>query len=79
MVLLSEEVTLLLEQKVARLVCYPSLQCAPRNDVRQKFQEYRKTMYEQQVCKIKLDSKIVGAVTPNPLTFRMFLSQHSKL
>ncbi|XP_021939720.1 tRNA-splicing endonuclease subunit Sen34 [Zootermopsis nevadensis] len=49
MVLLSEEVTLLLEQKVARLVCYPSLQCAPRNDVRQKFQEYRKTMYEQQV------------------------------
>lgn len=51
MVLLPEEVTLLLEQKVARLVSYSSLRCAPSSDVRQKFQEYRKTMYKQQVCK----------------------------
>jgi hypothetical protein len=58
MVLLPEEVALLLEKKVACLVSYSSLHCAPSSDVRQKFQEYRKTMYKQQVCKIKLDSKI---------------------
>jgi len=49
MVLLPEEVTLLLEEKVARLVSYSSITCAPSNDIRQKFQEYRKCLYKQQV------------------------------
>jgi len=56
MVLLPEEVTLLLDHKVARLVSYASLSCAPSSDARQKFQEYRKTMYKEQVCKINLDN-----------------------
>jgi len=49
MVLLPEEVTLLLEQKVARLVSYSSLTCAPSSDIRQKFQDYRKCLYKEQV------------------------------
>jgi len=56
-VLLPEEVTLLLEQKVARLVSYSSLTCAPSNDIRQKFQEYRKCLYKEQVECFKEERK----------------------
>lgn len=52
MVLLPEEVTLLLEQEVARLVTYPSLTCAPSSDIRQKFEEYRECLYKEQVGNI---------------------------
>jgi hypothetical protein len=58
MVLLPEEVTLLLEQEVARLVSYSSLTCAPSNDIRQKFQEYRKRLYKQQVGNINYVVKL---------------------
>jgi len=58
MVLIPEEVTLLLEQKFARLVSYPSLTCAPSNDIRQKFQEYRKCLYKQQVGNINYVVKL---------------------
>jgi hypothetical protein len=65
MVLLPEEVTLLLEQKVVRLVSYPVPLCASNDDMRQKFQEYRKTMHMKQVCNINLDSKSLSMITPN--------------
>jgi hypothetical protein len=65
MVLLPEEVTLLLEQKVVRLVSYSIPSNASKNDMRQKFQEYRKTMYMQQVCDINLDSKYSNVILPN--------------
>lgn len=65
MVLLPEEVTLLHEEKVVRLVSYSFPTYASSNDVRRKFQEYRKTMYMQQVCNINLDSESVNLITPN--------------
>jgi hypothetical protein len=65
MVLLPEEVTLLLEQKVVCLVSYSFPSNASSIDTRQKFQEYRKTMYMQQVCNINLDSKCSSVITPN--------------
>jgi hypothetical protein len=58
MVLLPEEVTLLLEQKVARLVSFSSLACAPSNDIREKFQEYRKCLYKEQVGNINYIVKL---------------------
>jgi tRNA-splicing endonuclease subunit Sen34 len=65
MVLLPEEVTLLLEQKVVRLVSYSLPSYDSSIDMRLKFQEYRKAMYTQQVCNINLDSKSVSVITPN--------------
>jgi tRNA-splicing endonuclease subunit Sen34 len=58
MVLLPEEVTLLLEQEVVRLVSYSSLSCAPSNDIRQKFKEYRESLYKQQVCNVSCIVKL---------------------
>ncbi|PNF37704.1 tRNA-splicing endonuclease subunit Sen34 [Cryptotermes secundus] len=57
MVLLPEEVTLLHEQKLVRLVSYSFPSYASSNAVRQKFQEYRKTMYMQQVECFKEERK----------------------
>ena len=52
MVLLPEEATLLLEKKFASLLSYPSLSRAPTSEIKKKFEEYRKTIYLEEVCEI---------------------------
>lgn len=79
MVLLPEEVTLLLEQEVARLVSYSSLTCAPSNDIRQKFQEYRKFLYKQQVCNINCIVKCRCIYSQPIITCRTCLAHRSVL
>ncbi|XP_017795269.1 PREDICTED: tRNA-splicing endonuclease subunit Sen34 [Habropoda laboriosa] len=51
LLLLPEEVSLLLEKNVARLIRYPCLQNPPSNTLKQTFEEYRNTLYiEQEKC-----------------------------
>ncbi|XP_069699872.1 tRNA-splicing endonuclease subunit Sen34 [Periplaneta americana] len=57
LVLLPEEVTLLLERKVARLVSCSFLTKAPTNEIKQKFEEHRKKMYKEQVECFKEERK----------------------
>ncbi|CAK9795560.1 tRNA-splicing endonuclease subunit Sen34 [Anthophora quadrimaculata] len=51
LLLLPEEVSLLLEKNVARLIRYPSLQDPPSDTLKETFEEYRNTLYvEQEKC-----------------------------
>ncbi|XP_012276363.1 tRNA-splicing endonuclease subunit Sen34 [Orussus abietinus] len=51
LLLLPEEVTVLLEQKVARLVHYPCLQQIPSESLKKAFEDYRQELFvEQEKC-----------------------------
>ncbi|XP_060820529.1 tRNA-splicing endonuclease subunit Sen34 [Bombus pascuorum] len=57
-----EEVSLLLEKNIARLVRYSCLQKPPSNSLKQAFEEYRNTLYvEQEKClKKERQKQIIG-------------------
>ncbi|XP_076766290.1 tRNA splicing endonuclease subunit 34 [Xylocopa sonorina] len=57
-----EEVSLLLEKNVARLVRYPRLQEPPSDSLKQVFEEYRNTLYiEQEKClKREREKQVIG-------------------
>ena len=50
--LMPEEVRLLIDQKLARVVKYDSLTKMPSADIRDKFENFRKQSYLEQVCKV---------------------------
>lgn len=62
MLLQMEEVTLLLEKNVARLVQYPCLKEPPSDSLRQAFEEYRNGLYtEQEKClRIEREKQVIG-------------------
>lgn len=53
LMILPEEVTILLENKIARLVEYPSLRQKPDDDMRKVFQNFRKKMFKEQEAALK--------------------------
>ncbi|CAD6231764.1 GSCOCG00001574001-RA-CDS [Cotesia congregata] len=64
LMILPEEVTLLLENKIARLVEYPSLRQEPDDDMRKVFENFRKKMFKEQETALKDGKKklILGKI-----------------